>query len=150
VRTASLPRLVLFRQHARRSAPRLFVLDNTETLIQWKTKKIGRGDFDALSLLDIDGIVRGCETRTVRATDEAQRTITIYAPPRRLVIGFETEQRCRMFADGLSLVVAEAQDRAAPQARRADATNDSRSDAAKENVVQRPRKTRGLLEFHVE
>ena len=142
VHTASPPRLAFFRQHARRSAPRLFVLDDTETLIQWKTKKTGRGDFDAFSLLDIDGIVRGCETRTVRAADEAWRMITIHAPPRRLVMGFETEQRCRMFADGLSLVVAEAQGRAAPQAGRAGASNDSSADAPKENGVQRPRKTR--------
>jgi len=118
------------------------VLDDTETLIQWKTKKTGRGDFDAFSLLDIDGIVRGCETRTVRAADEAWRMITIHAPPRRLVMGFETEQRCRMFADGLSLVVAEAQGRAAPQAGRAGASNDSSADAPKENGVQRPRKTK--------
>ncbi|CAH0371878.1 unnamed protein product [Pelagomonas calceolata] len=124
-----------------RSAPRLFLLDDTETLIQWKTKKTGRGDFDAFSLLDIDGIVRGCETRKVCATNETWRMITIHAPPRRLVMGFETEQRCRMFADGLSLVVAEAQGRAAPQTRRAGASNDSRTDAPKENGVQRLRKT---------
>ena len=139
--TASPPRLAFFRQHAHRSAPRLFLLDDTETLIQWKTKKTGRGDFDAFSLLDIDGIVRGCETRKVCATNETWRMITIHAPPRRLVMGFETEQRCRMFADGLSLVVAEAQGRAAPQTRRAGASNDSRTGGPKENGVQRPRKT---------
>ena len=142
VHTASPPRLAFFRQHAHRSAPRLFLLDETETLIQWKTKKTGRGDFDAFSLLDIDGIVRGCETRKVCATNETWRMITIHAPPRRLVMGFETEQRCRMFADGLSLVVAEAQGRAAPQTRRAGASNDSRTGGPKENGVQRPRKTK--------
>ena len=47
-----------------------------------------------------------------RGGDDARRLFTITAPPRRLVVGFETEHRCRMFADGLALLVAEARDAA--------------------------------------
>ena len=39
------------------------------------------------------------------------QVLTIHCAARRLVVGFETEQRCQMFADGLALIVAEAKER---------------------------------------
>jgi hypothetical protein len=47
------------------------------------------------------------------------QVLTIHCAARRLVVGFETEQRCQMFADGLALIVAEAKERLKPKASRA-------------------------------
>ena len=49
------------------------------------------------------------------------QVLTIHCAARRLVVGFETEQRCQMFADGLALIVAEAKERLKPKARAAPA-----------------------------
>ena len=60
-----------------------------------------------------------------------------FSCPGRLVIGFETDQRCQMFADGLALIVAEAKERLAPRApsaTQATAHDDTFSDAASRAV----------------
>ena len=51
----------------------------------------------------------------------SSQVLTIHCAARRLVVGFETEQRCQMFADGLALIVAEAKERLKPKARAAPA-----------------------------
>lgn len=94
-----------------RAAPRLLTLDSSGRELRWKTRKKGGGAYDALLLSNVSDVSRGGDARG--ASDD-RRALTIRAPPKRLVVGFDTEQRCRMFADGLALLVAEAKAAAPP------------------------------------
>lgn len=91
-----------------RSASRIFHLDPDETMLMWETKKTARianGDrFDHLLLGDIAKVDRCCPNHTF---DDDRFFVTIETPKRHLVLGFDVEKRSLMFADGLSLLIAD-------------------------------------------
>jgi len=71
-------------------------------------KVVGGDKFDDVALDDISEVSRGAGGR--RGLPE-RSTATVHCSHRTLVIGFDTEGRCEMFADGMALLVAEARAR---------------------------------------
>lgn len=73
-----------------------------------KTKRIAQGRrFDHLLLCDVVKVVQGCPDMTIALDKDRRHFVTVETTERQLLLGFNLEKRSQMFADGLSLLIAE-------------------------------------------